>query len=126
MCPEPEGTWTLRITPAGVQDHGHRFVVPHYQWADELLSALHEGKDMTHLANATVLAAMRKKIRETQDDNAAEAFPRCSWGLLDTCRVIREGKQDGVFDLSLDEAEFRFSCVLRKGRPYFTDVQIRR
>lgn len=39
-------------------------------------------------------------------------------------RILRRG-QRGAFVLGADEGELRFSYILRNGRPYFTDVEVK-
>lgn len=128
MCPQPRGVWTVRITPAGVKNLGHRFLQPELQWADELLSKLNSGTDATDIADPSVLEALRARIKELQAEEASAGLApsdaaEFSWGMLGDCRVLSRGQQ-GAFVLVLDEGKLRFSYVLRNGRPYFTDVQI--
>ena len=126
MCPEPRGIWTIRITKTGIENLGHRFVEPQYKWADELLSALNSGMDAANLADASVLAALREKMKEIKADYAAAHVDITDdhWGMLDSCKIVRESTDGGVFELMLDEAQLRFTYVLRSNGPYFTNVRI--
>jgi len=128
MCSEPRGLWTVRITPNGVQDLGHRFLKPEYQWADELLTRVNKGTDATSLANPKVLEALKTKISDLRAiDSQVEGLEleptESPWGMLSLCRVLRRGKV-GAFVLVVDEGELRFTYELRNGRPYFTNVKI--
>jgi len=129
MCPQPRGVWTVRITPAGVRDLGHRFLQPEIQWADELLSKLNNGADATSMADPRALEALRARMKELQSEEARAGVPPSdaagfSWGMLDKCRILRRG-QRGAFVLAVDEGELHFSYVLRNGRPYFTGIQVK-
>ena len=48
--PDPQGIWTLRITPRGVQDLGHRWSQPELEWFDRLSDAVQKGRDTAALA----------------------------------------------------------------------------
>ncbi len=126
MCPEPRGLWTVRITPSGVKDMGHRFLKPEYQWADELLSRFYSGQGTSNLANGGVVTALRKKMEEIRRENARFNISDSEflWGMLGECRVFRRGDK-GKFELKLDEATLRFTYLMRNGKPYFTAVSIR-
>ncbi len=111
MCAEPRGVWTLRITPTGVDNLGRRLRQPEIQWADELLSKLGKGQDVTDLAAPQVRDAIQARVH---------AEPNFSWGMLAQCRRV----QRRAFLLILDEGQLRFRYTLRAGRPYFTAVEI--
>ena len=85
MCPQPRGVWTLRITPACIQNLGHRFLQPELQWADELLSRLNNGVDTTSIANPRVLEVLKARIKELQAEEVSAGIPpsdaaKFSWG----------------------------------------------
>jgi len=52
---DPAGTWTVRLTPDGAEDLGHRWRDPELQWADELFEALRKGRETTRLAAPEVV-----------------------------------------------------------------------
>jgi hypothetical protein len=129
MCPQPRGVWKVRITPAGVQDLGHRFLQPELQWADELLSKLNNGADATSIADSRALEALRARIKELQAEDAHAGVPPSeaagfSWGMMGECRVLRRGRS-GAFVVAVDEGKLHFRYVLRNGRPYFTGIQLK-
>jgi hypothetical protein len=123
-CPDPRGVWSIRITPDGVQDLGHRFLEPELQWADDLFSKVDKGMDTTELAEPVVVAALKARMQEEKVQHPPDPSlgPDFYWGMLDRCRVIRRGR-GGAFELVLDEFQLRFSYVLRNGKPYFMDVK---
>ena len=125
MCPEPKGLWTIRISPEGVQDLGHRFVDPEIQWADELLTRMAKGKNTDDLATGDVVTAINGQIKkEKADFVAAGLSPNdFSWGLLDGYNIIKRG-QEGVFEVDTDQGNLRFSYVMRNDKPYFTNLEI--
>jgi hypothetical protein len=124
MCPDPRGVWTVRVTPSGVQDLGHRFLQPELQWADGLFSKIDRGEDTTGLADAKVVMALKARMQEAQSQQVAGYGKGFYWGMLDRFRVLRRGRR-GTFELVLDDEQMRFSYVRRKGRHYFTEVRIR-
>ena len=127
MCALPEGTWTVRITPGGVQNLGHRFLQPEIRWADELLSKMTKGEDATNLAEAKVVDALKRLMHESSEtEDGAHPSGRMEFplGMLEQVQVLRRG-QRGAFLLVVDEGTLRFGYVLRNGRPYFTSVKLK-
>jgi hypothetical protein len=126
MCPDPRGVWTVRITPGGVQDLGHRFLQPELQWADELLSKVNKGEDTTDLAEGKVVAALKARMQEEQGQDLAQDPSQKSefyWGMLDQFHILRRGRR-GEFELAMDEHQLWLSYVRRNGRHYFTAIRI--
>lgn len=126
-CAIPRGVWTIRVTPDGVQDLGHRFLTPEIHWADQLLTKIGNDEDVTESASPDVVEALMSHIKETEAEDAklGLAAPKhFNWGLLEKCRVLSRGQQGG-FELSLDGAKMRFSYKLRNGKPYFRHLRIR-
>lgn len=123
-CSDPKGIWTVRITPEGVDDLGHRFVNPEMKWADDLLSAIGNGKDASEMARPQVIEAIKSAMAEvaktdTQPAETKEPNPY-TWGMFAGFRRIGN---DG-FAMDFDEAKMRFSYLVRDGKPYFTHISI--
>jgi hypothetical protein len=127
MCTLPQGTWTVRITPRGVRNLGHRFFQPEIQWVDKLLSKLTKQEDATNLANAKVLDALKALMRERPEAEGGSARPpgrmEFWFGLFEGVRIFSREPR-GSFLLATDEAQLHFRYMLRKGRPYFTRVKV--
>jgi hypothetical protein len=130
MCPEPRSVWKVRITADGIEDLGHQFLQPEIAWADELLSRINRGEGVTDIAEERVARILTARVREGQTDAADRAQPSdqsavsFSWGMLGSYRILSRG-QRGAFVLAVDEAELHFSYILRRGRPYFTNVEVK-
>jgi len=123
MCPEPRGIWKLRITPSGVQDLGHQFRTPEFNWADQLLSKVEKGENVSDIANPKVVSALQGYIHSESaaDPSGDRGF---NWGMLDKCRIISRGNE-GAFVLDLDEVHLRLTYDMRGDKPYFTSITIR-
>lgn len=67
-CDDPQGTWTLRVTPDGVTDLGHTFKEPLLKAADDLVDRLAHGVDASSLAAAEVIAQLEEMIGQMQAD----------------------------------------------------------
>ncbi len=123
-CSDPKGIWTLRITPEGVEDLGHRFVDPEMQWADDLLSTVGNGKDASGIAGPQVIQEIKSAITEIAKESAepgkAEESNPYVWGMF--AGFHRIGKD--IFAIAFDEARMRFTYALRSGKPYFTHIRI--
>lgn len=124
MCPEPKGIWTLRFTPDGVNDLGHKFLHPELQWTDELLSKINKGTDVTDIAHPGVVKAIRSAMQEIQLGRQPSAESEKDhlfyWGMFGGFRRINPG----AFQLSFDDAKMTFNYILRNGKPFFTKVVI--
>jgi len=129
MCPEPRGDWTLRLTPNGIEDLGHRFRTPEIEWADQLLTTVAKSGDASALASPEALSALRDAIAkqrakypptqgETEEEKAFVFF-----GLYEKCRILSRRTQ-GQFVIEEDDATFRFYYEKRGGKPFFTRVSI--
>jgi len=127
-CPEPQGIWTIQITPTGVINQGHKFIQPEFKWADDLLARISDKKDASGLAKSPVIRCLRNLLDEpddqTQNSDTSGTCTGHSFGLLDHLQVLRRGHR-GEFVLFLDGLSLHFNYVLRHGQPYFTRVIIR-
>jgi hypothetical protein len=126
-CNLPEGIWTVRITPRGVRDVGHRFLEPEIRWAEDLVSKITKAEDTTKLADRKVVNALKTLMHERPAE-AGEEKGRSGkvefWvGMLEAVRILRRGRL-GSFVLVGDDATLRFSYLLRHNRPYFTRVKV--
>lgn len=121
MCADPQGVWTVRVTPNGVEDLGHRYLQPQIHWADELLALIGAGRDTGRLCEPRVRAAIDAWIRNAKTQSGDESF---SWGMLGDCRVLQRGRVSGKFDIQTEGGRLRFRYLLRGGRAYFTGVSI--
>ena len=126
-CTLPQGLWTVRITPHGVRDLGHRLAQPEIGWANELLSKMTKQEDTRNLANAKVVDALKPLMHETPSE-ASCGIERSGTkvfqlGMLEAVRILGRGRR-GSFVLVGDDATLRFSYLLRHNRPYFTRVKV--
>jgi len=130
MCPEPHGEWTLRLTPDGTKDLGHRFRTPEMQWADQLLTTIAASGDASTMASPDVIAKVRGAILkrrakyppsqgETEQEGGFVFF-----GMFDRCNILSRGQQ-GAFVLKLDDIEFKFSYEMHGNQPFFTGLVIK-
>jgi hypothetical protein len=125
MCPEPRGMWTIRTTPTGVQDQGHKIFPPELKRADELLSRIEEGEEAPDIAAPRVVAALEAQMHEPEAaDGVHPPKKEFSWGMLERCSVQRNGRR-GIIEIAMDECRLRFTYVLRRQRYYFTGLRIK-
>lgn len=137
-CADPKGLWSLRVTPTGVQDLGHRYLKPEYQWADALITAIAAKQDASQMAAPEVIRTLQEIVEQSREEarkleeEEAKQNPSSkpepaatdnyfTLGMLDECRVLRRG-HTGVFVLKTDDTELRFTYVLSHGKPYFTKL----
>jgi hypothetical protein len=62
MSDEPAGVWTLRLTPQGVVDEGHRWETPELELLDTILSRLASDEPTLEIATPAVVTALRRTL----------------------------------------------------------------
>ena len=130
-CEDPEGTWTLRVTPDGVTDLGHTFNEPLLQAADDLVDRLARGQDASSLAAPAVIARLEDLIGQLRQDvhpRAAErdaAGPDPEEGLrgMMTWQVRTSGAHR-VLDISNESMHLLLTFEKRGGADYAIGVKI--
>ena len=80
-CDDPEGTWTLRVTPDGVTDLGHTFKEPLLKATDDLVDRLARGQDASALAAPEVIAQLEELIGQMREDAPPRQEERAAAGL---------------------------------------------
>ena len=118
-CVTPVGLWTVRVTPAGVDDLGHVFVDPLYPLIDDLLDRTAHGKDVSDIAAPQVAAALRESFASSAATPKPDYCPSADlmgWKLThgserDLLEVSMEGSCGGPGQLSLE-------IQYRDGKPY--------
>lgn len=108
-CPEPAGTWTLRLTPGGAEDLGHRWRDPELQWADELFDALTKGRNTGELAAPAVVGELKPRLEDL------------SSMLMEWSRADGPPK---ILSMMLDGVALTFTLELREGHLYATAVVV--
>jgi hypothetical protein len=126
-CEDPQGTWTLRITPDGVVDLGHVFDDPLVKFVDDLLDRVVRRQDISALASPSARARLVKIVDAERADERQKGFewydsPR--FGMIMSWKVRVDSKRTNrrVIDLETDSAYFLFTLVRRGGKPYVTAV----
>ncbi len=127
-CDDPQGTWTLRITPDGVVDLGHTFDDPLVQFVDDLLDRVVRRQDVSALASRSARAQLAKIVDAERADERRMGFewydsPR--FGMIMSWKVRVDSKRANrrVIDLETDSAHFLFTLAKRRGKPYVTAVK---
>lgn len=119
-CQDPQGIWTLRVTPEGVEDLGHAFADPLVQFVDDLLDRVAHGRDATALASPSASAHLAETlagIRERQGPGDTLGL-----GMLRGWKVQGPGDHR-VVDLASDRAHLLLTVEQRAGKPYVTDAR---
>jgi hypothetical protein len=127
-CDDPQGTWTLRITPDGVVDLGHVFDDPLLKFVDDLLDRVVRRQDASSLASRSARARLVKIADAERADERRYGFewwdsPR--FGMIDSWKVRVDSKRANrrVIDLQTDNVHLLFTLARRAGKPYVTAVQ---
>lgn len=73
-----------------------------------------------------MLANLKAQIRNAQTEagGSTPGQAGASWGMMGYCRVLRRG-QHGAFVVQTDDARLSFKYLLKDGKPYFTNVDIK-
>lgn len=123
-CEEPQGAWTLRVTPDGVTDLGHAFDEPLLKLVDDLMDLVAHHKDASALASPQARASLAKILAEEREEWRQESGQdEDRLGMLMELKVrVRGGKR--VIDFSTDRpVNLRFTVEQRSGKPYVTAVE---
>jgi hypothetical protein len=130
-CDDPEGTWTLRVTPDGVTDLGHTFKEPLLEAADDLVDRLARGQDASSLAAPAVIAQLEELIRQLQEDvhprpqERAAAKPDPEEGLRGMMDwQVRTSGSHRILDISNESMHLLLTFEKRSGADYAVAVKI--
>lgn len=130
-CDDPEGTWTLRVTPDGVTDLGHTFREPLLKSADDLVDRLARGQDASALAAPAVIARLEDLIARLREDlqprreerTAADPDPEEGLrGMMDW--QVRTSGGRRILDISNESMHLLLTFEKRGGADYAVAVQI--
>lgn len=113
-CPDPRGTWTLKITPEGVEDLGHELEVPELAVIDELFDRLLKGRDTADLAAPDVGAVLVDLLEPGET----------SLGMFEA-RAWSRGDERLLYFDSDETPPLTFTVVSRDGGPFVTAVHVR-
>ncbi len=130
-CDDPEGTWTLRVTPDGVTDLGHTFKEPLLEAADDLVDRLARGQDASSLAAPAVIARLEELIRQLQEDahprgeERAAAKPDPEEGLRGMMDwQVRTSGGHRILDISNESMHLLLTFEKRGGADYAVAVKV--
>jgi hypothetical protein len=115
MCAAPTGWWKIRIEPDRIVNLGHALDEPAYQVLDELLTRVPRGEDASHLAAPAVITELQRMIDPKEH--------KLSFGMLGGGHTFRDGAQE-LFDVTFDDAHFRFTIERPNGRFYFRAMKV--
>ncbi|HVT60915.1 MAG TPA: hypothetical protein VHR45_21295 [Thermoanaerobaculia bacterium] len=68
QCNEPVGEWTVRITPQGVEDLGHRQLVPELELVDELYFRIERQEPADELAASPVIEQLAQAVDDWSEE----------------------------------------------------------
>lgn len=130
-CDDPEGTWTLRVTPDGVTDLGHTFKEPLLKSADDLVDRLARRQDASSLAAPAVVARLEDLIEELREDTrprrekGTAADPDPEEGLRGmTDWQVRTSGGHRILDISNESMHLLLTFEKRGGADYAVAVKI--
>jgi len=119
-CDDPQGTWTLRVTPDGVTDLGHSFADPLVQFVDDLLDRVAHGRDATALASHSARVHLTEILAGLREEEGPE--DDLGLGMLMGWKVRKHGNRR-VIDLETDRGRLLLTVGQRAGKPYVIAVQ---
>jgi hypothetical protein len=127
-CDDPQGTWTLRVTPDGVADLGHTFDDPLVKFVDDLLDRVVRRQDASALASRSARTQLAKIVDAERADEKEQGFewydsPRFGMIMSWKIRVPAKRANRRVIDLETDSAHFLFTLAKRHGKPYVTAIR---
>ena len=108
--PDPAATWTLHITPDGIEDRGVRWRDEELYWLDQFLKALLKGEPTSRWADP----AVSKKLLRVRSDLDS---------LLMDWKVTLHGRERQLL-IEADPMTLTFTLVERHHQLYATAVEI--
>jgi hypothetical protein len=120
-CEDPQGTWTLRLTPTGVIDLGHTFDEPLQKFVDDLITRVDSQQDASALASPAARSRLAKALAEVRADGPRDDGT-LSLGMLDGWKVRKRGSHQ-IIDLQTDWAHLVLTVGQRAGKPYVVEVE---
>ena len=120
-CEEPQGAWTLRITPEGVTDFGHAFDEPLLKLTDDLLDRVAHHQDASSLASAKARARLAEILADAREPEEPE--DNLGLGMLMDWKVRVRGDHRLV-ELLTDRVHLLLTIRQRSGRAYVTAVEV--
>ena len=128
-CDDPQGIWTLRITPDGVTDLGHALDQPLLKFVDDLLERVIRRQDTAAVASPRARAKLDEVIEELRrgvhpdGERPGDArVEELSLGMIMSWKVATHGKQRRI-DLETDRIHLILTLAQRGGKPYVTGVR---
>jgi hypothetical protein len=128
-CDDPQGIWTLRITPDGVTDLGHALDQPLLKFVDDLLERVVRSQDTSAVASPRARAKLEEVIAGLREEYVKMAngleVPRVEelrLGMIMNWKVSVHGKQRRI-DLETDRIHVIFTLAQRAGKPYVVAVK---
>jgi len=116
---EPQGTWSVRVTPSQIQDLGHRWNSAGAQLVDRLCARLQKGQEASDLASPEVIAWMKQRFPTEPDGKQRPYF----MGFLNEVHTtrIRGGEQ---VRLDCDEGSFLFRIERHAGKRFLRSIRL--
>jgi hypothetical protein len=116
-CTEPEGIWTLRVTPDRIEDLGHAYVNPVYPLVDDLLYRSQRGDDVSDMAAPRVAADLRASFTSTDGTQCGHFFVS-QWGQT----PVEHGEHlHATLDNCVGPSQLSLTIEYRGGKPYVTE-----
>jgi hypothetical protein len=124
-CPEAKVLWTIRVSPAGIEDLGKKHVVPELQAVDELWYRLINNLSATGIASKKVIARTKQLI-QTMKAEATEPTDYTSLSMLGSWKIIKQGTRERLC-FSADNLickRLLFDIRPGGGNPYFSALRV--
>jgi hypothetical protein len=121
-CQEPPGEWTIRVTPRGVEDLGHRRLTPELDLIDNLYYRIQQRMPVSSLAAPGVVAKLTEAIDALpKDPDAPNDY--APLGMLMDWKVEHQDQHMRICLWVDDPGRYLFTLVRRSGKWFFTEAQ---
>jgi hypothetical protein len=121
-CQEPPGEWTIRITPRGVEDLGHRRLTPELDLIDNLYYRIQRRMPVSNMAAADVIKELTHAIDDIWND-ASVTNDYEPLGMLMDWKVERQDQHMRICISTDDPGRYLFKLVQRNRIWFFTEAQ---
>jgi hypothetical protein len=121
-CKEPPGEWTIRVTPRGVEDLGHRRLTPELDLIDDLYYRIQRRMPVSNIAAPDVTKELTHAIDDIRDDSSV-TNDYSPLGMLMDWKVEHQDQYMRICISTDDPGRYLFKLVQRNRSWFFTEAQ---
>jgi hypothetical protein len=121
-CKEPQGEWTIRITPRGVEDLGRRRLTPELDLIDSLYYRIQRRMPASNMAAPKVIEGLTGAIDDIRDD-ASLTSDYAPLGMILDWKAEHQDQRMRICISTDGPGRYLFTLVQRRSGWFFREAQ---